>query len=385
MIKGTTKLLGVIGHPVEHSLSPAMHNAAISHLGVDFVYLPFPVKPQDLKAALAGFAAIGVRGFSITIPHKQAILPLLSSVSPIARSIGAVNTVYLTDKGWCGTNTDVEGFLAPLQTPPTPPYQGGAKDATSPLERGNTAVESDSRPYETRAVESCPPPYEGGARGGSEETGNTAVESGPPPYQGGAKDATSGLETGNTAVESCPPPYQGAARGGSDWSQKVAVILGNGGAARAVVAGCAQLGCAEIHVVGRSEQNLGEFQQSWANSPMPVQNLQVHTWDKLSMLISQADLLVNTTPVGMYPQGEKSPVASGAIDRMKAGPIVYDLIYNPNPTQFLKDAQLRGARAIDGLPMLVQQGAAALKIWLDRESVPVDVMRQALLQHLGLD
>jgi shikimate dehydrogenase len=325
MIKGTTKLLGVIGHPVEHSLSPAMHNAAISHLGVDFVYLPFPVKPGDLKAAIAGFAAIGVRGFSITIPHKQAILPLLSSVSPIARSIGAVNTVYLTDKGWCGTNTDVEGFLAPLQTLSTPPYQGGAKDATS------------------------------------------------------------GLETGNTAVESGPPPYQGGARGGSDWSQKVAVILGNGGAARAVVAGCAQLGCAEIHVVGRSEQNLGEFQQSWVNSPMPVQNLQVHTWDKLSMLISQADLLVNTTPVGMYPQGEKSPVVQGAIDRMKAGAIVYDLIYNPNPTQFLKDAQLRGARAIDGLPMLVQQGAAALKIWLNQESVPVDVMRQALLQHLGLD
>jgi len=300
MIKGTTKLLGVIGHPVEHSLSPAMHNAAISHLGVDFVYLPFPVKPGDLKAALAGFAAIGVRGFSITIPHKQAILPLLSEVSPIARSIGAVNTVYLTDKGWCGTNTDVEGFLAPLQTPPTPPYQGGS-------------------------------------------------------------------------------------RGGSDWSQKVAIILGNGGAARAVVAGCAQLGCAEIHVVGRSEQNLGEFQQSWVNSPMPVQNFQVHTWDKLSMLISQADLLVNTTPVGMYPQGEKSPVASGAIDRISAGAIVYDLIYNPNPTQFLKDAELRGARAIDGLEMLVQQGAAALKIWLNKESVPVDVMRQALLQHLGLD
>jgi shikimate dehydrogenase len=127
MIQGTTKLLGVIGHPIAHSLSPAMHNAAISHLGVDFVYLPFPVKPEDLKAALAGFAAIDLRGFSITIPHKQAILPLLAEVSPIARAIGAVNTVYRTDKGWCGTNTDVEGFLAPLQTPPTPPYQGGLK------------------------------------------------------------------------------------------------------------------------------------------------------------------------------------------------------------------------------------------------------------------
>jgi shikimate dehydrogenase len=293
MIKGTTKLLGVIGHPIAHSLSPAMHNAAISHLGVDFVYLPLPVKPEDLKAALAGFGAIDLRGFSITIPHKQAILPLLASVSPIARSIGAVNTVYRTDKGWCGTNTDVEGFLAPLQTPAYQP------------------------------------------------------------------------------------------RGSSDWSQKVAVILGNGGAARAVVAGCAQLGCAEIHVVGRNAQNLAEFQQSWVNSPMPVQNLQVHTWDNLSTLISQADLLVNTTPVGMYPHGDKSPVAAAALDRISAGAIVYDLIYTPNPTQFLKDAELRGAMPIDGLEMLVQQGAAALKIWLDKESVPVDVMRQALRQHLA--
>jgi shikimate dehydrogenase len=349
MIKGTTKLLGVIGHPIAHSLSPVMHNAAISHLGVDFVYLPFPVKPEDLKAALAGFAAIDLRGFSITIPHKQAILPLLAEVSPIARAIGAVNTVYRTDKGWCGTNTDVEGFLAPLLTlptppcqepnspPPTPPCQGGEQEASYTLEISN------------RVVESCPPPYQEGA------------------------------------LESCPPPYQGGARGGSDWSQKVAVILGNGGAARAVVAGCAQLGFAEIHVVGRSAPNLAEFQQSWVNSPMPMQNLQVHTWDNLSMLISQADLLVNTTPVGMHPHGEKSPVAAAALDRISAGAIVYDLIYTPNPTQLLKDAQLRGAIPIDGLEMLVQQGAAALKIWLDTESVPVDVMRQALRQHLGLD
>lgn len=293
MIKGTTKLLGVIGDPIAHSLSPVMHNAAISHLGVDFVYLAFPVKPEDLKAALLGFEAIGLRGFSITIPHKQAILPLLSEVSPIARAIGAVNTVYRTDKGWCGTNTDVEGFLAPLQPPPT------------------------------------------------------------------------------------------SRRGESDWSQKVAVILGNGGAARAVVAGCAQLGCAQIHVVGRHQQKLAEFKQSWVDSPIPVKALQVHTWDNLSRLISQADLLVNTTPVGMYPQGEKSPIPLAAIDQISPGAIAYDLIYNPSPTQFLKDAQLRQAQVIDGLPMLVEQGAAALKIWLETESVPVEVMRLALRKHLG--
>ncbi len=286
MIKGTTKLLGVIGHPVEHSLSPVMHNAAIAHLGADYVYLPFPIKPEDLSTALSGFGVMGVQGFSITIPHKQAILPLLAEVSPVARAVGAVNTVYRSDRGWCGTNTDVEGFLAPLR--------------------------------------SC----------------------------------------------------------GGDWSQKVAVILGNGGAARAVVAGCAELGCAEIHVVGRSEQKLIEFQQSWVNSPQPL-ILNVHHWDKLSSLIAHADLLVNTTPVGMYPQGEQSPVAEAVMAQLPVGAIAYDLIYIPNPTQFLKQAQQQGAIALDGLEMLVQQGAAALKIWL-QQPVPVDIMRQALQQHLGL-
>jgi shikimate dehydrogenase len=331
MIKGTTKILGVIGHPIAHSLSPAMHNAAISHLGVDFIYLAFPVKPEDLEVALSGFRAIDLRGFSVTIPHKQAIVPLLSEVSPIARAIGAVNTVYLTDKGWCGANTDVEGFLAPLQTGD---FEKTPKDSDPPRRAGTGA------PPLQRGENSLKVPLLKGDLGGSPD---------------------------------------------SDWSQKVAVILGNGGAARAVVAGCAQLGCAQIHVVGRNEQNLMEFQQSWVNSAMPVKNLQVHTWDNLSTLISQADLLVNTTPVGMYPQGEKSPISVAEIDKIAVGAIVYDLIYNPSPTQFLKDAQQRGARVIDGLEMLVQQGAAALKIWLDKESVPVDVMRTALQKHLGLD
>lgn len=292
MIKGTTKLLGIIGDPVEHSLSPVMHNAAISHLGVDYVYLPFRIEREDLKVALSGFAAIGVQGFSITIPHKQAILPLLSEVSKIAQAVGAVNTVYRTESGWGGTNTDVEGFLAPLKSP---------LFSTAP----------------------------------------------------------------------------------GDWSQKVAVILGNGGAARAVVAGCAELGCAEIHILGRSEQKLLEFQNSWADSPVPVK-LQVHRWENLSHFIAQADLLVNTTPIGMHPHGEDSPVSEAVMESLKVGAIAYDLIYTPNPTQFLKQAKRQGAVAVDGLEMLVQQGAAAFKIWL-QQPAPVEVMRQSLRQHLGLD
>ncbi|MBD2194139.1 MULTISPECIES: shikimate dehydrogenase [Calothrix] len=287
-ITGKTKLLGVIGYPVEHSLSPVMHNAAIAQLGLDYVYLPFPIAPENLKSAIAGFAAVGVVGFSVTIPHKQAIMPLLSEITPIAQAIGAVNTVTRQNNTWVGTNTDIEGFIAPLQT-----------------------------------------------------------------------------------------TYK------QDWSQKAAVILGNGGAARAVVAGCHQLGFAEIHVVGRSQQKLEEFYASWHDSSLGI-NLQVHTWDKLAKLIPQANLLVNTTPIGMYPKVDASPVSAEEMADLPTDAIAYDLIYIPKPTQFLQLAQQQGAIAIDGLEMLVQQGAAALKIWLQQETVPVEVMRQALQNHLGL-
>lgn len=283
-IKGTTKLLGVIGHPIEHSLSPVMHNAAIAQLGLDYVYLPLPVKPEDLEVALLGFAAINLVGFSVTIPHKQAIMPFLADVSTVAQAVGAVNTVWRTADGWNGTNTDVEGFLAPLR------------------------------------------------------------------------------------------------RRKQNWSQTTALILGNGGAARAVVAGCSQLGCKKIRVVGRNEQKLNEFLRSWANSPFAV-NLEVYLWEELPSLLPQASLLVNTTPIGMYPHSDASPVDEAAMAQLPADAIAYDLIYTPSPTRFLQHAQRCGAIAIDGLEMLVQQGAAALKIWL-QQPVPVDTMRQALQNHL---
>ncbi|MBN3960386.1 shikimate dehydrogenase [Nostoc sp. NMS8] len=301
-ITGKTKLLGVIGHPVEHSLSPVMHNAAlaklvvgeasrredIAQLGLDYIYLPFPIEPQNLEVAIAGFAAVGVVGFSVTIPHKQAIIPLLSEITPLAQTIGAVNTVSRQNNQWVGTNTDIEGFIAPLQT-----------------------------------------------------------------------------------------TYK------QDWSQKVAVILGNGGAARAVVAGCIQLGFAQIHVVGRNMRKLEEFRNSWSNSSL-AEKFQVHQWEELPKLIPQANLLVNTTPIGMYPKVDESPLSVEEIANLPTGAIAYDLIYIPKPTQFLQQAQKQGAIGIDGLEMLVQQGVAALKIWLQQETLPVEVMRQALQNHLGL-
>jgi shikimate dehydrogenase len=286
-ITGKTKLLGIIGDPVEHSLSPVMHNAAIASLGLDYIYVPFPVKPGDLATVLAGFKAVNLVGFSITIPHKQEIIPLLTEISEDAANIGAVNTVWRTASGWKGTNTDAEGFVAPLKA----------------IDR--------------------------------------------------------------------------------DWSKITPVILGHGGAARAVIAGLANLGCTEIHVVGRNSDKLARFYQSWNHAPKITALLKIHNWENLSSLIPAADLLVNTTPVGMSPNVEASPVEAALMQRLNPKAIAYDLIYTPNPTQFLKLAQAQRIIAIDGLEMLLQQGVAALQIWL-QQPVPVDVMRDSLRKYLGL-
>ena len=286
-ITGKTKLLGIIGDPVEHSLSPVMHNAAIANLALDYIYVPFPVKQGDLERAIAGFFATGLVGFNITIPHKQKIIPLLTEISQDAANIGAVNTVWRTESGWKGTNTDAVGFIAPLKT----------------MSR--------------------------------------------------------------------------------DWTQMTTVVLGNGGAARAVIAGLTNLGCSEIHVVGRNRDKLARFYQSWSHASNITSILKIHNWDNLSSLIPAADLLVNTTPVGMSPHTDASPVDETLMQKLKADAIAYDLIYTPNPTQFLKLAQDRGATAIDGLEMLLQQGVAALEIWL-QQPVLVDVMRNSLKEYLGL-
>lgn len=286
IITGKTKLLGIIGNPVKHSLSPVIHNAAISHLGVDYIYVPFPIKSKDLTPAIAGFASIGIVGFNVTTPHKQAIISLLSEATPTAKLVGAVNTVWCTETGWKGTNTDIDGFLSPLQS----------------LQR--------------------------------------------------------------------------------DWANITPIILGNGGAARAVAVGLAQLGCLQIHVVGRDRHKLWQFAQSWKNTQLTA-TLRVYFWDELSEIIEKTELLINTTPIGMFPNIDDSPIESMLFARMPENAIAYDLIYTPNPTQFLKNAQQQGLIIIDGLEMLVRQGAIALQLWLQKP-VPVDVMTQSLRDYLKL-
>jgi shikimate dehydrogenase len=283
-ITGTTQILGVMGDPVAHSLSPVMHNAALAELGADYVYVAFPVEARQLEPAIAGFAAMGVQGFSITIPHKQAIMPLLTEITADAQAVGAVNTVWRTAQGWAGTNTDVAGFIAPL-------------------------------------------------------------------------------------------------KGSLDGSQTTALVLGCGGAARAVVAGCVRLGVKQIQVVGRNPQKRDAFQASWAESPLQPP-LTVHAWEALPTLLPTANLIVNATPLGMHPNTDQTPLTESHLALAPVTARVYDLIYTPRPTRLLTLAAEQGLTVFDGLEMLVQQGAAALEIWL-KQPVPVDTMRQALEQWLA--
>lgn len=113
-IMGHTQLVGVIGWPIEHSLSPAMHNAAFATLGLDWCYVPFGVPPERLSEAVRGLQALGVRGANATVPHKEALLPLVDELTPEAEAIGAVNTLLFRPGGILGHNTDAAGFLRAL-------------------------------------------------------------------------------------------------------------------------------------------------------------------------------------------------------------------------------------------------------------------------------
>jgi shikimate dehydrogenase len=286
-IKGTTKLLAVIGSPISHSLSPIMHNAAIAHLGLDYAYLPLEIEIENLAIAMQGLATIkNLVGFNLTIPHKQEIIPLLTDITAIAKAVGAVNTVKLVPGGWLGTNTDVAGFLTPLQK----------------LDR--------------------------------------------------------------------------------DWQKTAVVILGNGGAAKAVVAGCLELGCPKIDVVGRDPAKLNQFHQQ-VTAQMRNHNLRVHSWSNLDSLLEVAGLLVNTTPIGMGKSFTESPLSQIQIGNLPSQAIVYDLIYNPSPTRLLQLAKSEGLMVIDGLEMLLNQGALALEFWLEVPA-PLEIMAAALKNALAI-
>ncbi|MFN2488497.1 MAG: shikimate dehydrogenase [Actinomycetota bacterium] len=259
---------GVLGWPLEHTLSPPMHNAAFRALGIDATYVAFPVPPGELAAAVAGLRALGALGANVTMPHKESVVELLDDLADDARRMGAVNTIARDGDRIVGHNTDVIGF----------------------------------RDFLTR-------------------------------------DA------------------------GIDARGMRAVVLGAGGAARAVVNALGELGSEEIVVVGRRAARAETIAAL-------ARGARAAAWPEVGAAVGRADLVVNATPLGM---GAEDPLAGVALHE---GQAVVDLVYRPLETPLLARARAAGASAWGGLGMLVRQGAGSFRIWTGRDA-PVEVMIEA--------
>lgn len=283
-INGKTRVCGIFGFPVGHSFSPAMHNAAFAAASLNNVYVPFPVEPGSLPAAVEAVRALGMAGVNVTIPHKQAVLPLLDELSEEAQLIGAVNTIVNRSGRLCGYNTDGRGFLLSLE-----------------------------------------------------------------------KNA------------------------GFTPAGKTALILGAGGAARAVAVQLAMTGTKKLLLANRSEKRAGELARFLAGKTGVA--AEVVPWPKKEddtlpgEALLEADLVAQTTPLGMHPNySESVPLP---FNLLREEQVVCDLVYNPVETLFLKKAGQAGAIAASGLGMLLYQGALAFELWTG-VAAPVEVMRKAL-------
>lgn len=274
-----TRLLALVGDPVGHSVSPAIHAAGIAAHGLDLAYLAFRVPPADLAAAVDGLWVLGAVGANVTAPHKEAVVALCASTSDAVRETGSANTLVRGADGWHAETTDGEGFLTALR--------------------------------EVRHV----------LRGR-------------------------------------------------------AVVLGAGGAARAVVHALFRQGeIQEIHVVARRiepARQIATAARGWAGH-VPVRAVRY-----AKAQIRDAALVVNTTPVGTDdPDATPWPRS----EDFRPGQTVYDLVYRPAETQLLRDARAAGATVIGGLPMLVAQAAASFRLWTGRD-LPLAAARDAALRAL---
>lgn len=291
MIDGQTRLIGLIGWPVEHSISPTMHNAASAALGLNLRYVPLPTRPKQVAEAVRGLAALGFCGANITVPHKQAVMSHLNSVDLAAAELGAVNTISIAEGAdgrplIRGYNTDRQGFLAALQRSRFIPGPGSA-----------------------------------------------------------------------------------------------AVIVGAGGAARAVVHGLLHARMERIVVLNRSLKRAEALIASLAQPDHGLGRLHALplTADRLVESVRTASLLVNATPVGMWPHIKRSIWPQ--TEPIPAHLTVFDLVYNPLQARLLEQAEESGTDDVAGLEMLVQQGALAFEIWTGRPA-PVEVMRTACEEAL---
>lgn len=282
-VKADTRVLGIIGNPLGHSLSPQMHNRALEHLRLNYVYVPFVVDNHALKEAVDGIRALGIDGVNVTIPFKEAVIGYLDDLSEEARWCGAANVVKNCGGKLVGYNTDGAGFMASLQE-------------------------------------------------------------------------------------------QGVLPGG----QRV-VVLGAGGAARAITYHLVQAEVESLVLINRSVDRA----ETLAEELKGISDVYVRAvgWERacLQEAIEEADLLINTTSIGMYPWIREMPPLDP--EWFHPGLVVCDIVYNPIQTRLLMEASMRGLKTVNGVGMFVHQGALAFQL-LTGVAAPLEVMREVVIHLL---
>jgi 3-dehydroquinate dehydratase / shikimate dehydrogenase len=278
-IEPGTAVYGVIGDPIGHSLSPLVHNAAMREMGVNGVYIPFRVPREHLLQFLEDAPALGVRGLSVTIPHKEPVLRNLTTLDETTRGIGAANTLIFTPAGIEGYNTDHQAAMESLE-------QALADQAG-------------------RAV---------------------------------------------------------------SLSGKNALVLGAGGAAKAIAFGLKRRG-ADVVIAGRTPQ--------WAQQL--AGRLQCRVVDWSARYAVEPDLLVNCTPVGMHPNVDATPFEK---HHLKPSMVVFDTVYNPENTLLIKDARSQSCAVVTGVEMFIRQASLQFKLFTGL-APPGDMMRDVLKRAIG--
>ncbi|MEE1117687.1 shikimate dehydrogenase [Methanosphaera sp.] len=263
MITGKTKVVGVIGHPIEHSMSPPMHNNAFKELNMDYVYVAFHVLPENIEKLIESCKTLDIKGLNVTIPHKTSVIPFLDEIDPTAKKIGAVNTIQFKNGIAKGFNTDGIGAIKSIQE------------------------------YTTL-------------------------------------------------------------------KGKNVLIIGAGGASKAISFTLINENINSLVIANRSKENACNLIEN-IRMQCDFEEISYVDIKDASELIDDVDIIINTTPIGMYPKHEVEPPIK--TDKINEKHIVMDVIYNPLETELLKEARLNGATTINGTSMLINQGLESFKIF----------------------
>ena len=301
MVDGKTRILGVIGDPIEHTFSPAMHNAGLDALNLNYIYLPFHVKQDRLKECIEGAKSLGIQGLNVTIPHKTNVMKHLDDIDQVASMIGAVNTIQ---------------FIY---------------DEYNESSNQNNEINVTTKGFNTDGY--------GCVRAIQEKT---------------------------------------------SINDKKVTITGAGGAARAIAFQMANSGISELSILNRNALKAQALADDLKNNLETIGidiNVNAYDLENLKKELSDSDIFIDTTPIGMYPNVDDKPIASA--DMLHEDLLVNDIVYTPMETSLLKEAKLANAEIVYGYKMLLYQGIRSFEIWLNQEA-PVDVMEKALLDVLGI-